>query len=212
MNRIIRKCIEKKGDYIEKWRCSHVCNINKFFLKNKMRKLFEVPSYILDVTRGYFLSGFSIKLYKQSFYPPPQPHLLLNPSWPVLWYIIPRSILSSLPSVFQCGSQEKIYSHKKFSLFTPWRHIGRADLCLHPFLTLALDGYERSTSHSGHITSGKEMRDLLDRRLDVPQGQSGRFWKRQKTSGQIDVIVSVLKLNDTTLVCTAYGYTKRPCR
>ena len=38
------KCIEKKGDYIEKQRCSHVCNINKDFLKNKEWKLFEVPS------------------------------------------------------------------------------------------------------------------------------------------------------------------------
>jgi len=37
------KCIEKKGDYIEKQR-SHVCNVNKDFLKNKVWKLFEAPS------------------------------------------------------------------------------------------------------------------------------------------------------------------------
>jgi len=35
--------------------------------------------------------------------------------------------------------------------------------------------------------------------------------KREKTNGQIDVIISILILNDMILVCTAYGYTKCPC-
>ena len=45
------KCIEMKGDNIEKYRCSHVCNTNKDFLKNKVPELFEVPSYELFFTR-----------------------------------------------------------------------------------------------------------------------------------------------------------------
>jgi hypothetical protein len=32
------------------------------------------------------------------------------------------------------------------------------------------------------------------------------FSEKRKTSSQIDVIVGVIKLNATTLVCTAYGY------
>ena len=33
--------------------CSHVCNINKDFLKNKVWKLFEVPSYVRTYIRTY---------------------------------------------------------------------------------------------------------------------------------------------------------------
>jgi hypothetical protein len=57
-----------------------------------------------------------------------------------------------------------------------------------------------------HFTPGKEMRDLLNRRLYMPQPQSGRFLENRKTSSQTYVIVSSLKLNDTTLFCTAYRY------
>jgi hypothetical protein len=39
--------IEKKGDHIEKWR-SHVCNIDKDFLKNKVQKLFKYPRTLLE--------------------------------------------------------------------------------------------------------------------------------------------------------------------
>jgi len=38
------KCMEKKGDCFEKKRCSDGCNLNKDFLKYKVRKLFEILS------------------------------------------------------------------------------------------------------------------------------------------------------------------------
>jgi hypothetical protein len=44
----------------------------------------------------------------------------------------------------------------KFSLSTQGRHIWKAEVYLHSFLTLALDGGAWLTSHPGHFTPRKE--------------------------------------------------------
>ena len=48
-----------------------------------------------------------------------------------------------------------------------------------PFLILALDGGEWSTSHSGHFTPWKELRYQFNRRLGGHQNMSEHFGKEK---------------------------------
>lgn len=48
----------------------------------------------------------------------------------------------------------------KLSLSTPRKHTRGAEVQVHSFLTLALEGDEWSTSCPGHVTSGKEPNQL----------------------------------------------------
>jgi hypothetical protein len=57
------------------------------------------------------------------------------------------------------------------------RLIEGAEAQLLSFLTLALGGCQRSTSHADRLTPGKEDRHLVNRRVGGPQNLSGRLWE-----------------------------------
>jgi len=57
--------------------------------------------------------------------------------------------------------------------------MGGADVQLHSFLTLALEGCEWSTSCPTHFTTGKEARYPLNRRLGRTKGWCGLLEKRK---------------------------------
>ena len=61
-----------------------------------------------------------------------------------------------------------------------WRYTGGAEIQLHSFLALVLDGNEWSTLHVERIFPRKTTRFSLKRRLSVPKGQSGQFPEREK--------------------------------
>ena len=63
------------------------------------------------------------------------------------------------------------------SLSTPGRHLGGAEVKLHSLLTLAIDGEEWSASLLGCLTTWKEPRNPLNRRLGGPQSRSGLLEK-----------------------------------
>jgi hypothetical protein len=75
------------------------------------------------------------------------------------------------------GSAPSLYSPRKvkWSLSTPWRHIGGVEVWLHSCLTLAVYGDEWWTSHPSCFNSKKESLYPLNRRLCGPQSQSGHF-------------------------------------
>jgi len=54
--------------------------------------------------------------------------------------------------------------------------------------TSALDEGVRSTTRPSHFTPGKETNPFY-RRLDGPQGQSGRVWKISPPSGFEEVLI-----------------------
>jgi hypothetical protein len=80
-------------------------------------------------------------------------------------------------SVFKLPVNEKqiVKGKVQFSLSMPWRHTAGVEVLLHPFLTLALDGGEWSTSHPVHLTLWKQPWYALNERLGESRNQSGRF-------------------------------------
>jgi len=70
-------------------------------------------------------------------------------------------------SVFKLPVQEKqtMKGKVQFTLSMPWRHTVGVELLLHPFLALALDGGEWSTSRPVHLTPWKQPQYTLNGRL-----------------------------------------------
>lgn len=70
------------------------------------------------------------------------------------------------------AEQNNLRVKVKFSLFTPRRHIGGEEVCLHSFWTLAVGGGLSLTSRPVRCSPGTEHRYLLNRRKCGLQSRS----------------------------------------